>query len=173
MRLYQLRKLAAAIGSRNNALRRDECGDGRIEGQRGWIYAVPGTRQRPDRAGFQIYCAPGSARAWASAKKAMAFAELAQDGDEEGLLLLARLPTPHEAAILRDKLGIAKKRDISDAERGRLSRIGKATAFVRQDGVAGRFRAQGAALDDPPGSGTSLGSDGHFHPDASRDGSGR
>jgi hypothetical protein len=89
----------------------------------------------------------------------MAFAELAQDGDDEGFLFLTRLPTPDEAAILRDKLGMAKRREISGEERRRLARIGKATAFVRQDGVVGRFRAQGPALNDRPGSGTCLGSD--------------
>jgi hypothetical protein len=172
-RLRQLHQLAAIIGSRNVALRRDECGEWRIEGRRGWVYAVSGTLTQQDRAGFQIYCAPGSARAWAHARKAMTFAELTLDGDDEGLLFLARLPTPDEAAILRDKLGIAKKRDVSEAERGRLSKIGKATAFVRQDGVVGRFRTQGTALNDPPGSGTSLGSDGLFHPGANRDGRGR
>lgn len=91
MRLHELHQLAATVGSRNAALRRDECGEWRIEGRRGWVYTVSGTLNRQDGAGFQIYCAPGSARAWASAKKAMAFAELAQDGDDEGLLFLARL----------------------------------------------------------------------------------
>jgi hypothetical protein len=172
-RLRQLHQLAATIGSRNAALRRDECGEWRIEGRRGWVYAVFGTLDRRDRPGFQIYCAPASARAWASAKKAMAFAELALDGDDEGLLFLARMPTPEEAAILRDKLGIAKKREISEAERKRLAGVGKATAFVRQDGVAGQFRAQGTALNDPPGSSTSSVQLELFSHDASRDGRGR
>jgi hypothetical protein len=169
----ELLELAAALGSRNSVLRRDECGNWRIEGTRGWVYAVSGTLNRPDRAGLQIYCAPGSARAWASARKTMAFAELALDGADEGLLFLARMPTPEEAAILRDKLGIAKKREISEAERKRLAGIGKATAFVRQDGVAGQFRAQATALNDPPGSSTCSVQLELLRRHASRDGRGR
>ena len=53
--------LRDALGCRDNALRRDECGDWRVEGRFSHIYAVPGSLDRPDTPGFQIFIA-GSAR---------------------------------------------------------------------------------------------------------------
>jgi hypothetical protein len=144
-----LLELAAALGNRAIALRRGECNNWRIEGWRGWIYAVPGTLHRPDCVGFQIYCAPGSARAWSSAKKAMTFAALTLNGDDEGLLFIDRLPTNEEAVTLRGKLGITKRREVGEAERLRLAEIGRATAFVSRDGVETGFPAQGTASNDP------------------------
>jgi hypothetical protein len=41
-----------------------------------------------------------------------------QDGDDEGVLMLDRLPAPHEAAIIREATGIRKKRTISDESQG-------------------------------------------------------
>ena len=57
-----LLELVKALGARDNSLRRDECGDWRIEGRSGHIYAVPGSLDRPDHqprlaAGFQVYIA--------------------------------------------------------------------------------------------------------------------
>ena len=37
----ELLKLAAVLGTRDGALRRDECGDWRLKGQTGHIYSVP------------------------------------------------------------------------------------------------------------------------------------
>jgi len=111
-----LLKLVEALGCREAALRRDECVDWRIEGKQGWIYA--------QSEGVYLYCNPGSAKAWTYAKRALFFCEVTQDGDDEGFLKLIRLPTPAEGAIIRDKLGIRKKRDISDIERERLASMG-------------------------------------------------
>jgi hypothetical protein len=72
---------AKALGSRDSALRRDECGDPRINGRYGHVYALPD--------GFQIVFL-GTARSWGYAKKAMSFAKVTQDGDEEGCRLRAR-----------------------------------------------------------------------------------
>jgi hypothetical protein len=66
----RLLEFAAAFGGRDSAPRRDECGDPRINGRHGHIYAVPG--------GVFL----GTARAWRYAKKAMSFAKVTQDGDE-------------------------------------------------------------------------------------------
>jgi hypothetical protein len=159
-----LLELAAALGSRAIALRRDECNNWRIEGWRGWVYAVPGKLHQPDCASFQIYCAPGSARAWASAKKMMAFAEVTLDGDDERLLFLDRLPTAEETVTLRGKLGIAKRREVSKTERLRLTEIGRATAFVPRHGVEEGFPAQGTATNDPSSPRTPLASHAVFPP---------
>ena len=115
--------LVEALGCRDNALRRDECGERRIKGRFGHIYAAP--------EGFQIYFRgadefeePKSSQGWTYAKRAMAFAKVAQAGDAEGILLLDRLPTSDEAEIIRGKLQIAKKRETSDEELARLRRQG-------------------------------------------------
>jgi hypothetical protein len=55
MQREALLKFAEALGSRRSALMRDECGDWRIEGNRGHIYAVPGALDQPHTPGFQIY----------------------------------------------------------------------------------------------------------------------
>jgi hypothetical protein len=116
--------LVKALGCRDNALRRDECGDWRIEGRSGQIYAIPGALDRPETQGFQIYVA-GSARWWTNAKAALtAFADLTNDCDDEGMHFLDRLPTPDEAALLRHFVGIAKRRVLSEEERARLSGLG-------------------------------------------------
>jgi hypothetical protein len=108
-----LLELAKALGSRDRALRRDECGDWRINGAKGHVYAVPG--------GFQLMVTGcETARQWTAAKKALAFAKVTQDGDEEGGLMLGRLPTAGEASAMRHYLGVAKKRELSEADLARL-----------------------------------------------------
>jgi hypothetical protein len=136
-----LLKLVEALGCWDRALRRDECGDWRINGKLGHIYAVPGTLDDAKREGFQIYCRcaeefeePTSSQGWTWAKKVLSFCEVVNDGDDEGMLFLARLPNPEEAAAIRDKIGITKKREISDAERERLAGMGHRFG-ARRDGV--------------------------------------
>jgi hypothetical protein len=85
--------------------------------------------------GLLLYCAPGSARSWTAAKRAVAFAVVTQDGDDEGMLFLDRRPTEGEATILRRYLGIRKRRDLSDEERARLAIIGGLTLQNRRDGA--------------------------------------
>jgi hypothetical protein len=122
-----LLKLVETLGCRDACLRRDECGDWRVNGKFGHIFAVPGVLDRPTGEGFQIYYRgapefeePNSSQGWTWAKKAMAFCAVANDGDGEGVLFLDRLPTPTEAEIIRDKLRIPKKRELSETELDRL-----------------------------------------------------
>jgi hypothetical protein len=116
-----LLELAEALVSRAGALRRDECGDWRINGAKGHVYSVAGIIGRPDAEGFLLYCEAGSPRAWGYAKKALGFCAATQDGDDEGILFLDRLPSEAEAKIIRAKLGIPKKRIVSEEERARLA----------------------------------------------------
>jgi hypothetical protein len=119
-----LLKLVEALGCRDAALRRDECGDWRINGKHGYIYAVPGIPWggMEKVEGFQIYFRgaaefeePTSSQAWTWARKTLEpFCRVTQDGDMEGMLFLARLPTPEEAEIIRDKLRIAKRAEFSE-----------------------------------------------------------
>ncbi len=118
--------LAKAIGSRDAALRRDDCGDWQIEGRHGKVYAVPGSLDEPNRPGFQIFVSCETEKAWTYAKRALAFAgEPTNDGDEGGAFILHRLPSPAEAELLRRYVGIEKKRDVSAETLERLRR----TAF--------------------------------------------
>ena len=96
-----LRKFASALGSRDSSLRCDECGDWRIIGKQGHVYAVRGAlmpgRERTE--GFAlVYTGPehiGSARQWGHVKRVFeAFGcQVTQDGDDEGVLFLSRLPS--------------------------------------------------------------------------------
>jgi hypothetical protein len=108
---------AQALGSALSALRRDKCGDPRINGRRGHVYAVP--------EGFQLYCACDSRMGWTWAKKKLAFARVTQDGDEEGMVMMDRRPTPAEAEIIRDYLGINKAREYGEETLARLRERGR------------------------------------------------
>jgi hypothetical protein len=109
----ELERLAKAVNASPRALRRDECGDPTIAGRWGHVIACPGIPWiEPHRPGFQMFVAPGSPRAWTAAKKALAFAAVTQDGDEEGMLFLDRLPTAAEGKTIRGYLGIRKRTEV-------------------------------------------------------------
>jgi hypothetical protein len=57
-----------------------------------------------------------SARRWTSAKQRLACCTVVQDGDEEGIWRLDRLPRPEEAAEIREILGIRKRLHYSAEE---------------------------------------------------------
>jgi hypothetical protein len=58
-----------------------------------------------------LYVACRSVRHWTETKARPAFCAVAQDGDDEGVLRLHRLPTP--AAVIPEFLGIRKRQEIS------------------------------------------------------------
>ncbi len=144
-----LLKFAEALNSASNAFRRDECGDPRINGSRGHAYAalVGG------KPGFQLYCICESKQAWTWAKKLMTFAKVTQDGDEEGILFLDRLPTATEAEIIRSYLGIRPKPEVNaqEAERRRQRGEHLAKKPPRTTGEAESIpgRARGRPGDSP------------------------
>jgi hypothetical protein len=79
------------------------------------------------------------------------FAQTLNEADGEGMFFLDRLPTPEEAEIIRDKLSIAKKREISDAERARLRAMGAEHGFVaRRPTVETASVGVRSASDDEP-----------------------
>src|SRR5271157_5583571 len=63
--------LMPALGCSDTALRRDECGD-------------------PKKPGFMIYVSCETLKGWTYAKRALSFARLENDGDEEGIVFLGR-----------------------------------------------------------------------------------
>jgi hypothetical protein len=89
---------------------------------------------------FHLFVTTDSARAWTAAKKALSFAKVWNDGDEEGSLILDRLPTPSEATLIRRYVGVPKRREVSEATKARL-------AQTRKPFVAGRgTQAQEVAM---------------------------
>ena len=139
-----LLRLVEALGCRDAYLRRDACGDWFIEGDDGHIWAVPGSIDRPQSEGFQIFIGCDTVRQWSAVKTAVKpFTDMTNDGDEEGMLFLDHLPTPDEADILRRYCGLHKKREDSEATiADRNQRLSKY-----------RFQPARTATDDPPGQG--------------------
>jgi hypothetical protein len=66
-----------------------------------------------------------SVRQWTAHKKRLPFAELTQEGDEEGCFRLHRLPTAAEAETIRDIIGIRKRVDYSPEELARRQEVGR------------------------------------------------
>jgi hypothetical protein len=102
----RLKALASALDASPRALRRDECGDVAILGKLGRIML--------DGAGFLLYIVTGeSSRRWYNVKQRLSFCRLTQDGDDEGCLRLDRLPSPTEAGLIREAIGIRRRRQLS------------------------------------------------------------
>jgi hypothetical protein len=101
----ELVTLLTTLNGAMNALRRDECGDPTIFGARGHIRACDGT--------FHVYIACHSPKAWTYAKRQLAgFATVHQDGDDEGVLVLSRMPSEGEAETLRHYIGLRQTREV-------------------------------------------------------------
>jgi hypothetical protein len=78
-----------------------------ITGRHGDVQAFDG--------GFLIYFqAEGAPRRWTNTKALLSFAELRQDGEDEGIVGLDRLPTSAEAAVIRKVIGIRRRRHLSN-----------------------------------------------------------
>jgi hypothetical protein len=124
-----LETLLDALGASQVTLTRDvhldfgNVGDYALRGKFGHIY--------PDGSGWLLCVDTGeSARRWSAIKaKLTTFCRLSQDGDDEGCLHLDHLPTLDEAELIRDALGIRRRRNLSQEAKA------KATA------VLDRFRA--------------------------------
>jgi hypothetical protein len=137
-----LLEFAQALNSRPSALRRDECGDWRINGRGGHVYAVPGAFQvvvlcEKLEAGL---AGRWTSQGWTYAKRALDFARLVNDGDDEGVFILDRLPSPAEAAILRRYCMIPKRMELGEEELARRREL----AAVNLGGV----RAKNSQLED-------------------------
>ena len=105
-----------AIDTRHKLIKYDECYNWRIQGTSGHVYAIP------EHGVFYICVETGSPRAWGAAKKFMAFCTISQDGDDEGVFRLNRLPTTLEGNMIRRVVGLPKRRRISPETKERLAR---------------------------------------------------
>jgi hypothetical protein len=113
----------AALDASTVALRRDlhrdegHKGDYSIQGKWGHIYN--------DGEGFLLCVTAAderdqSPRRWTSIKRRLEFCRITQDGDDEGCLHLDRLPTPAQAGLIRQALGIRKRRTLTEDGRAQL-----------------------------------------------------
>jgi hypothetical protein len=109
-----LETMLTALDASETCFERPHCrgftGDWQITGKLGHVLA--------DGDGFLLYVSTEeSPRRWTNVKERLtSFCTLTQDGDDEGCLHLDRLPTPDEAAIIREALGIRKRRHLSPEE---------------------------------------------------------
>ena len=120
----QQKALLVALGAWDRALRRDECGAWTISGERGTIHTYGDART------WLMFVASRSDYHWTHTKKRLGFCELRLDCDGEGTLRLHQLPTPEQAEVIRDILGIRKRVEFSpeDLERRRTSMARLASA---------------------------------------------
>jgi hypothetical protein len=73
-----------------------------------------------------------TSQGWTYAKRALAFAKLTNDGDDEGSLFLDRMPSKAEAEAIRRYCGIRKKGELSDESLAILKERGKRLAETRR-----------------------------------------
>jgi hypothetical protein len=100
-----LMAFADAIGPKRR-LGADEAGNPRIDGKHGRVYVQPRTCDPGETPKFQIYFTTGHATGWRFAHEAMApFAKVTNNGHDEGLLVMDRLPSAAEARSSETSLG--------------------------------------------------------------------
>ena len=99
----QQKELLTALNASDRALRRDECGAWTLIGRQGSIHTWG------DGTSWVLFVACRSALHWTYTKRRLSFCTVTQDCDDEGVLRLHRLPTPHEAEAIRDILGVRKR----------------------------------------------------------------
>jgi hypothetical protein len=144
-RLIELRD---ALDARSSCLRRDECGDWALLGSFGHVFAVP--------EGFQFYVTTDERpRKWTFVKQRLSFCRVTQDGDDEGCLILDRLPSAQESELIRGALGIPKARHLSEERRAKLTAAGTLALrdFRQRANAQARFQAGFNAKSDADGQG--------------------
>lgn len=130
-RSQQLRLLPALDVSPAH-LRRDDCGWWIIAGRHGAIHTWG------DDQTWVAYIRSRSARHWTAVKRRLNFMKVTQDGTDEGCLRLFALPTPKQAALIREALGLRKRRVMT---KGALEKLDEARA---NSPVGGRLAASPA-----------------------------
>jgi hypothetical protein len=119
-----LLRLSQALEASPRLLRLDDCSWWIIRGRNGWIGVWS---DRP--VAFLLYVFGRSSRHWSAIKRKLDFCTPSQDGDDEGVLRLEKLPTSKEAKVIREVVGVRKRPTFSleTLEQKRAS-IGKASA---------------------------------------------
>jgi hypothetical protein len=108
---------------------------------RGWIgdYQITGKfgHVLADHPGYLLYVT-GTVQRWKKAKRVLP-GTATQDGDDEGIIRLDRLPTPAEAEAIRDVIGIRRRRHMTAEALANLERARgsiKSPASMRSPGMA-------------------------------------
>jgi len=133
----QQEKLLVALDAAPFQLHRDECGWWVIAGRYGSLQTWGDTKT------WAAYVICRSARHWTITKQRLSFMKVTQDGDDEGCLRLFDLPNVAQAVVIRDVLGLRKRRTLNKESRDKLIAAG----------VNRRFRAR--TPPEAPGTGHS------------------
>jgi hypothetical protein len=88
-----------------------------------------GGRGEPAITGYQLMIGCRSAQGWTYAKRRLDFGKVPQDGDEEGSIMLDRLPSKAEARGIRYALGIPKRIELSEGQFANLRAHAAVNAF--------------------------------------------
>jgi hypothetical protein len=107
-----LTTLKERLSVSHGRLKRDLCGDWTITGTRGHFLS--------DGVNAFAYIPAGTARRWEKAKGMLDFMTVTNDGDDEGILKLAEMPTAPQAEALRKLLGLRKATPLTDEGRAEL-----------------------------------------------------
>ena len=118
----RLEAAGSAICAAKNSIRIDGCGDPAMSGRRGHIFAIS---EPIGGAALRAIVFCRTMHGWSSAKRRLGAIgwRLAQDGDDEGVMTLDRLPSLCEGADVRAVLGIRKSQP---AREGLLANLGAA-----------------------------------------------
>lgn len=101
--------LSDALKVSKNNMYVDECGDWNIRGKEGKIST--------DTEKWYLYLRGDSMRNWTNLKKKLKFMSPHQDGDDEGILSLDRMPTSKEGSVVRKILKLKKVPDTVKLDR--------------------------------------------------------
>lgn len=107
-----LQGLSDALDTSHQRIRLDPCRDWNIKGTRGHIFT--------DAKLWYVFVAASSKRHWTAIKHKLQFMELSQDGDDEGVLKLERMPTPAEAKTIRAVIGLRPRTKLTEQQRAEL-----------------------------------------------------
>jgi hypothetical protein len=105
-----LAALVRALDASDVTLRREQC-----RGELGeYVVAGKSGHVCPDGDGFLlVVTTDASPRRWTNVKAKLGFCRVTIDGDDEGTLHLDHMPTPDQADLIREALGIRKRRNLS------------------------------------------------------------
>lgn len=107
-----LRELSETLEISYQRIKLDECGDWNIYGRKGKIFT--------DTEAWYVYFCCSSKRSWSNLKARLKFMEVSQDGDEEGVLNLLRMPFKNEVEKLRKEVGLRKRTILTKEQRAEL-----------------------------------------------------
>lgn len=104
--------LSEALDISEGRIKLDECGD--------WNLVSPNGIINTDSECWYLFCSPQVVRTWNLIKRKLSFMVVSQDGDDEGILKLDRMPSEEEAKIIRKIIGGRRRAHLSKEDRALL-----------------------------------------------------